>query len=327
MQGTDRLILDILKKSPSFISGESICRKLGISRTAVWKQIERLRNLGYRISSATKKGYHFDESPNRPIALEVDPLLDTERFGRNFVFFDETDSTNGEALRLAEGGSPEGTVVVADSQTAGRGRLNRQWFSPPGLNLYFSLVLRPSVQPARVPQIALVTGMAVARCLGSLTSDLAVGVKWPNDVLLEGRKLCGILCDMRSEVDLVHHVIVGVGINVNVDRSHFPDEIAETATSLKVALGREVSRARLLAGILLEMERAYTMWLESGLDAFRPIWQQRSVLKGRWVSVSALNERICGRVVDLAPSGALVVEQEDGTRREIASGDVHVESY
>lgn len=327
VEGTDATIVDLLKRSDGFISGEQICRELGISRAAVWKQIERLRGLGYRISSSTRVGYRLDESPNRPSALEVGPLLETESFGREFVFLDETDSTNRAALGLAEEGSPEGTVVVADSQTAGRGRLNRQWFSPPGLNLYFSLVLRPSIPPARVPQIALVAGMAVARCLRAISPDLDAGVKWPNDVLLRGKKLCGILCDMRSEMDMVHHVIAGVGVNVNVTRDDFPDAVAGTATSLRIALGREVSRPELLAGLLLQIERAYRLWLESGLEAFRGEWREQSVLRGCRVSVSALNETISGRVVDLASTGALVVEQEDGQRREIVSGDVHVEAY
>jgi BirA family biotin operon repressor/biotin-[acetyl-CoA-carboxylase] ligase len=216
-------------------------------------------------------------------------------------------------------------VVVADTQSAGRGRFNRQWFSPPGVNLYFSVLLRPPVPPSWIPQISLVSCMAVVRGIQAVVPGLALGIKWPNDILLQGRKLCGILCDMRSETDLVHHVIVGVGVNVNVAPGAFPPAIAESATSLRIVLGREISRPQLLAAILLEMEESYLLWLSAGFDLFRETWRQLSVLKGRTVIVTLHDEPIEGRVVDLSPLGALILQLPDGSLREIFSGDVHVE--
>jgi BirA family biotin operon repressor/biotin-[acetyl-CoA-carboxylase] ligase len=198
-----------------FLSGESLCREFGITRSAVWKHICLLRSEGYHIDAVTGRGYRLAGLTGRPVEAEVRPFLATCRFGRNIAYHALTTSTNILAKALAVDGSQEGSVVVADSQTGGRGRMGRTWVSPPGVNLYFSLILRPEVPSFRVPQLTLLVAAAIRQALCAFIPDLSAMIKWPNDILVKGKKLCGVLCEMQSELDLTHFVVVGIGINVN----------------------------------------------------------------------------------------------------------------
>ncbi len=307
-----------------FISGAALCRHLGMSRMAVWKHIDHLRTLGYDIEAAPRRGYRLRSRPGRPLPTEVEPLLVTARFGRELVYFDRVDSTNRLAGTHAERGAPEGFTVVADAQDAGRGRLDRAWHSPPGTNLYLSVVLRPAVAPQAVPSLALAAGLAVLRAVGVLCPHLHVGLKWPNDLWLEGRKLGGILCEMRTELDRVHHAIVGIGLNVNTQAADWPADLAPTAISLRQALGKPVSRPLLLAEILRRFEDLYDHWQRDGLKPLLPELETFSVLSGRPVRVHDLAGDLAGTAVGLTPAGALLLEQPDGTRREVIAGDVRV---
>lgn len=281
-----------------------------------------MREQGYEIDSAPNRGYRLRQSLNLPSELEIKPLLTTRYFGRRLRFLAEVDSTNAFAAELARNDAPEGTVVVADTQTAGRGRLQRQWHSPPGQNLYFSVILRPQVMPNRAPQLALVTGLALCRALRGMFPDLDPRAKWPNDVYLEGRKLAGILCAMVSEMERVHHLIVGIGVNVNV--TDFPAEIADRATSLQLATHNEISRPELLAAILGDLERAYDQWLEAGLDSFLDEWHAASHLTNREARIEVVNEQVRGTVLGINAQGALRLREPNGNVREIIGGDVHV---
>jgi len=320
-------ILTLLRDAHGFVSGEAICRELGSSRTAVWKQINKLREAGYRIASAPRRGYALEAPPNVPLPVEVTPLLHTRRLGKALHFLPQTESTNQVAAELARGGEPEGAVVVADAQTSGRGRLGRQWFSPPGTNLYVSVLLRPDVNPVRVPQVSLIGALSVVRAVHRLHPGLELGVKWPNDVLLGGRKLAGILCEMAAEIDHVHHLILGVGLNVNVTREQLPAEVADSAVSLRDALGAETSRSRLLAAFLDELEQAYDLWTDAGLAPFLDEWRELSILRGRRVKLAALTEEVEGTAADLSPDGALLLKLPDGSVRPIHSGEAHVLAY
>lgn len=317
-------VLDFLRREPGReVSGAQVSRALGLSRNAVWKQVVALRATGYTIEAHPRRGYSLTGVPNAPLPTEVVPLLTTERLGRALHVAASTVSTNRDAAALADAGSREGTVVVAETQTGGRGRMARNWFSPPGLNLYFSVVLRPDIAPDRVTSVPLLAGCAVAQVLEQ-TSGLQVGVKWPNDILLDGLKLCGILCEMQAEPDHVHHVVVGIGLNVNLPGDALPSELRGLATSLAMATGRTFSRPALLAAVLNRLETAYMTWCVDGLGPFLPELAKRDVLLGQEVAVEQAGRVMTGRGGGIRADGALTIVAADGSSQTVFSGDAHV---
>jgi len=325
MNPTTRAILDLLKSQDGWVSGQEIGRGLGVSRCAISKHIGLLRSQGYSIESVPRRGHRLRSSVDLPHEAEVEPLLETRWIGRRIVYLDEVDSTNSEAARQARAGCAEGLVVVADAQTAGRGRLHRQWVSPPGVNLYFSVVLRPRVAPTKIMQLSLVTGVAVHQALRDVAATLDVRIKWPNDLLIGGRKLCGILCESEIEADLVHQLVVGVGVNVN-GRS-FPLPLGETATSLRMETGDLASRPALLARVLNRFEQLYEIWCRAGdLEPFLPELNRHSFLVGHRVSIEGPGCTFDGVSETITSDGALVVRLDSGQRRMVATGDVHVVS-
>ena len=233
-QTQEELILGFLAEGgEDFVSGEALSAKLGLSRTAVWKHVAALRTKGYRIEAQPARGYRLVEVPDRLSALELAPLLGTHDLGRGLHHFETLPSTNAHAFKLAQEGAEHGEVVVTEQQTAGRGRRGRVWVSPPGLNLYFSAVLRPELPPQRAAELTLVAAVAVAETLREAGADARI--KWPNDVQVQGRKLAGILTELSAEPERVHFVVLGVGVNLNAGPDDFPDDVAATATSLRLA--------------------------------------------------------------------------------------------
>ncbi len=230
-------VLQVLRGAADAISGERLAAQLGLSRAAVWKRVHRLQARGYVIEGSPRRGYRLLAVPDRLLAEEVLQGLKTRRFTGPVHHFETLDSTNDLAKQLAAQGAPEGAVVVAEAQTGGRGRLGREWNSPPGVGLYVSLVLRPMLPPMELPQITLTTAVAVVRAVRRV-AGVAPGIKWPNDLLLDGKKLGGILTEMETESDRIRHVVVGLGLNVN--NPEFPPELAATATSLALAAGGDV---------------------------------------------------------------------------------------
>ncbi len=316
-------ILNRLRTSDGYLSGGELCREFGMTRSAVWKHISQLRNQGYTIEAVTGRGYRLDGGPCIPVPEEVSPLLTTKRFGRNLVFHEEVDSTNLQAKILARQGAAEGSVIAADTQTGGRGRMGREWVSPPGVNLYFSIILRPSVPPMRFPQIPLLAAAAIHQALDTAVGRLGLMIKWPNDILVKGRKFCGILCEMESEPDMTHFVIVGVGININL--RDIPERIKETATSLFLESGREYCRPDILAAILNRFEPPYEKWLEAeDLSGLLPYLERHSWLKDRPVRVEHHNENLTGRVRGISRTGELMLEAEDGKMHALSSGEAHI---
>ncbi len=318
-------VLELLRERDCFVSGQHISELLGISRTAIWKHVRQLRNAGYYIEASSGSGYRLRFSPDLPSEMEIQPFLDTDILGRRIHFHDEVESTNDLASDLANDGEPEGTVVIADEQLAGKGRMDRTWVSPSGLNLYLSVILRPPVTPWEAPQMSIVTVAAVVRAIESVARDLSIGIKWPNDVMCGGRKLAGILCELHSDMDLVRHLIAGIGINVNM--TDLGDELEGRATSLLIETGRDISRPLLAGTLLNELEKAYAHWLGHGLADFIPFWEDHSVLEeGRTVVIEMPSGSVSGRVRGLSVSGGLEIEEADGSLREILSGDVHITS-
>lgn len=300
-------------------SGEALAAVLGVTRAAIWKSIERLRREGYEIEAEAGRGYRLLRAPDLLLPAEIDRHFRPERFVGKIVHLDEVDSTNRLGIDLAREGAPEGTAVVAERQTSGRGRLGRTWESPARVNLYLSVVLRPALSPVEVPRLTLAAAVAVADAIAA-TTGLRPGIKWPNDVLLGGRKACGILTELEAEAERVRFVVVGIGVNLNAREEDFPPELRAKATSLAIELGRPVDRPAFAGALLGALERVYGEMLRGGFPGVRARYESWHVLPGRLVTVDGVPP-VEGLVRGIDDEGALIVEAADGTRR-VLSGEV-----
>jgi len=315
-------ILRLLReKAGQFVSGEEFSQSMGVSRTAVWKQIRHLRDLGYTIEAVTSRGYRLAGTPDALIPSVIQAGLETRLIGREIVYHEATDSTNLRAHELGEAGAAEGTVVVADGQTAGKGRLGRSWTSPPGVNLYLSVLLRPPILPYHAPQLSFLSAVAVARAVEE-TTGLAPNVKWPNDVLLGGRKVAGLLNEMNAEMEGIHYVILGIGVNLNMRSEQFPSDLRYPATSLALEKGAPISRAAFARSLLRHLDRLYALYLDAGFSPILRAWESFFNLIGRQVEVDCQSRRLQGSVEGLDEDGALVVRLPDGQLEKILAGDV-----
>ena len=316
-------ILNLLKKSgDTYISGEEIAERLGVSRTAVWKHIKELRRAGYDIVSQSRSGYALRGTPDVLTPAELGPLMGQSLFGTNILYHEETRSTNEDAKAAADAGAPDGTLVVTEFQGTGHGRLARGWFCPKGEGVLFSVILRPtSFLPQEAPKCTLLAAVAVARAIRSLGLD--VGIKWPNDILADGRKLVGILTEMSAEMERIHYIVIGIGINVNITADEFTPDIQDTATSLAILAGHTIDRRQLLAAILREMETLYRAVQNEGFAPVFAAWRELSVTLGQDVRVLGVGESFEGRAADIDETGALLVDTSEGRRRVLA-GDVSI---
>jgi BirA family biotin operon repressor/biotin-[acetyl-CoA-carboxylase] ligase len=312
-------VLQVLRGAGGAISGERLAAQLGLSRSAVWKRVQRLKALGYVIEGSPRRGYLLLSVPDKLLPEEVLQGLQARSLTGPVYHFETLDSTNNLAKELAARGAPEGTVVVAEAQTGGRGRLGREWNSPPGVGLYVSLVLRPPLPPLELPQITLTTAVAVVRAVRRV-AGLAPGIKWPNDLLLHGKKLGGILTEMETESDRIRHVVVGLGLNVN--NPGFPPELAATATSLTLATGGSFSRVNLLQAWLEEFEALYDRFLNQGFPEILAEWKVCTVTLGKAVTVRQGPREISGQALDVAHDGALLLRTASGEIIRVTSGEI-----
>ena len=309
-------ILELLRKAgEEYMSGEEIAKKLGVSRTAVWKHIKELREAGYGIKSRSRSGYALEEPPDCLLPGEIKNGLRTRCIAKDIVFFEEIDSTNQVAKQLAQKGAAAGTVVVAESQGKGRGRLERSYFSPAGKGIWFSVILRPHILPQEAPKCTLLAAVAVAMAMKRF--GLKSEIKWPNDILHEGKKLTGILTEMSAEIDRINYIVIGTGINVNIEEEEFPEELRDKATSLSIMKGERLPRVAFFQAVLVLEE-----------DGFAPIiarWREYAVTLGQEVHVIGAigKDSFDGRAIDIDEEGALLVETEGGVRRVLA-GDVSI---
>lgn len=318
----ERAILEALREAgDDYVSGRALAEQLGVSRTAVAKRIDGLRERGWRIEAAARRGYRLLAEADSLHALAVQPLLQTRWLGRRYEYHLQLDSTNDALTALARQAAPHGTVVVADEQRRGRGRQGRSWASPPGENLYFSLLLRPEWPPGAVPPISLAAAVGVAHGLARFF-DRPPTVKWPNDLLCDGRKLCGILVEMAAELDRVIHVVVGVGINVNQRR--FPGELEPIATSLARELGRTVSRPAVLAAVLAGLESWLDALLAGATERVLDEWTQLADWLGQRVTVLSANQQLRGIALGIDRDGALRLRDDRGEEHRVLAGDVHL---
>lgn len=313
-----------LEREGGFVSGEQLSRNLGVSRTAVWKRIVALRSAGYCIEALPSQGYRL---LSRPDLLDADQIMAGLPkgccVGQRIVCLDETGSTNTEAFQRAEAGAVEGTVVLADRQTAGKGRLGRQWASPGGVNLYLSVVLRPQLPPYEAPQLTFLSAVAVARTIEEQTG-LKPAIKWPNDLLLDGCKVAGLLNEMSAETDRIGFVVLGIGINLNMTLEQFPDDLRSPATSLAIAAGRPVPRVPFAVRLLTALDEEYARFCADGFGPVREEWARRCNAHGRQVSVTMGTQTLVGPFAGIDHDGALLLQLPDGRLERIMSGDVTV---
>ena len=322
----DAQILTALRTSPEAgVSGADLAQRLHISRAAVWARIEELRTLGYDIQASPHRGYRLLDSPD---LLHADDLLArlgrTEVIGRDIRVFQETTSTNDVAEKLARDGVKEGAVVFAETQTKGRGRMGRKWISPAGKGLWFSVLLRPALRPTAVTQLTIMAATAIARGLRSATG-LNVEIKWPNDLLVGGRKLVGVLTELNAEVDKVKYVILGIGVDVNLDAAALPADLRRIATSVKIETGQSWNRADVAAAILRELDADYRRVCRGQFAALADEWESRCATLGQNVTIDIGGRKVRGRAEALDDDGALLVRTQHGRLERIIGGDVTVE--
>lgn len=322
MSTKESLLKRLKENTGAWISGGELSSELGVTRAAVSKHVGTLRKEGYRIEAAAGRGYLLVAVPDRMHVLEVRDGLRARVFGKQaFEVHGAIGSTNDRARSMAEAGAQEGAVVIAESQSAGRGRLGRQWFSPEEGGIFLSMILRPAISPAKAPVMTLMTAVSLAEALNRLT-DADIRIKWPNDIMCGDRKLAGISTEIRSDMDMVAYVIVGIGINVNTPAGEFTGELRRIATSVMAETGVRINRCALVRILLERFERNYHVLLSEGAGTIIDTWKRFAGILGKRIAVDILGTRHEGRVVDVEDSGVLVLEDEAGCRRRFHSGDI-----
>lgn len=318
-------VLDALRRAGGrTCSGANLSEDLGVSRAQVWKHVEALRALGYEVEAAAGDGYQLAETPDRLYAEEIQAGLETRWLAREIEWLETTDSTNRIALERAREGAAHGTTIVAEGQTAGRGRLGRAFFSPPHLNLYTSIILRPQLTTAEAPALILASAIAVAAAVAETVDDPdAVEIKWPNDVLLGGLKTSGILMELGAEATRISFLVLGIGVNLNVDRETFPDEFRHLATSLSSHSGRRVDRVAFARRLYGQLESVLDRCIAGGFDAVRSDFEARFRMTGHRVEVLELGGgTLPGTVLGIADDGTLRIRNERGAEERVIAGDV-----
>jgi len=310
-------IIQFLKESDGYISGEEISQRLKISRAAIWKHMQELRSQGYEIAAVPHLGYQLVTCPDKLLSSEIQSGLNTKIVGKNIIVMDTVGSTMDEAFRLGNENCPEGTVVCAEAQTKGRGRLGRVWSSPKAKGLYFSIVLRPSLPLNQLAQLTLMSAVALAQAIEGI-SELQPSIKWPNDLLIEGQKLAGILTELRAESDQVKFIIIGIGLNINTSLHHLPPG----ASSLKVAAGHGFERAKVFQVILRSLEKGYLKILNHEFAGIMEEWKKRSATLNKRVRITDAAGIIEGQAIDLDEDGALMIRKDNGLIVKKSAGDV-----
>ncbi len=315
-------ILSALRDTEGHISGQELCERFGVSRTAVWKGINQLKNEGYQIEAVQNKGYRLCGYPDSISKIELESRMHTKWAGRNLFCLDTVDSTNDYIKKLAEDGAPHGTLAVADYQSGGKGRRGRSWVTPHGTAIAMSILVRPTLAPEKASMMTLVAGMAVARSVKEVTG-LDVKIKWPNDVVIDGKKISGTLTEMSMELGAIHYIVIGTGINANV--TEFPDEIKDTATSLILEKGEKVDRAAIICAYMEAFEDFYDRFMEYGdMTLLREDYQELLVNQDKAVRVLEPGHEYTGIARGIDEMGQLLVEKEDGSVVKVYAGEVSV---
>ena len=317
-------ILKLLKDSgDNFVSGQKISEDLGVSRAAIWKYINAIKEDGYEIEAISRKGYRIISSPDVLTFEEIKNFLNTEYIGRNIIYYDSIGSTNSKAKELAELGQEHGTVVISEEQTNGRGRLGRNWVSPKYKGIWMSIILRPNIITENISQITLLGAAAVQKAI--MKMGIKTSIKWPNDIVLNSRKVCGILTEMSGEVDHINYLVMGIGINVNFEEEDFPEELKDIATSLTLESGKYMDRKRLLSNVLNTFEVLYNDFVKNGdIEETIDICRKNSILIGKEIQLVNRGKVTTAKAIDISDQGELVIENCHGMVENIVSGEVSI---
>ena len=315
-------ILRLLRSADGYISGQELCNRFGVSRTAVWKAINQLKEAGYEIEAQQNKGYRLMAAPDLMTEAEIKSLMHTDWVAKEVLYFDTIDSTNTKAQELAEKGYPSGTLVVADKQESGKGRRGRSWVSPSGTGIFMTLMIKPDINPNNASMLTLVAALAVAKAITSVTGEEAM-IKWPNDIVINGKKVCGILTEMNAQFDYINHIVVGIGINVH--NESFPEEISQMASSLMIeAGGKRFHRAQIIAETMSYFEQYYDTFLKTqDLSALVREYDKLLVNRNKSVRVLDPKEPFDGKAMGITPKGELIVDTWE-SRKLVSSGEVSV---
>ena len=315
-------ILRLLRSADGYISGQELCNRFGVSRTAVWKAINQLKEAGYEIEAQQNKGYRLMAAPDLMTEAEIKSLMHTEWVAKEVLYFDTIDSTNTKAQELAEKGYPSGTLVVADKQESGKGRRGRSWVSPSGTGIFMTLMIKPDINPNNASMLTLVAALAVVKAITSVTGEEAL-IKWPNDIVVNGKKVCGILTEMNAQFDYINHIVVGIGINVH--NESFPEEISQMASSLMIeAGGKRFHRAQIIAETMSYFEQYYDTFLKTqDLSALVREYAELLVNRNKSVRVLDPKEPFDGKAMGITPKGELIVDTWE-SRKLVSSGEVSV---
>ncbi len=315
-------ILRLLRSADGYISGQELCNRFGVSRTAVWKAINQLKEAGYEIEAQQNKGYRLMAAPDLMTEAEIKSLMHTDWVAKEVLYFDTIDSTNTKAQELAEKGYQSGTLVVADKQDSGKGRRGRSWVSPSGTGIFMTLMIKPDINPNNASMLTLVAALAVAKAITSVTGEEAL-IKWPNDIVINGKKVCGILTEMNAQFDYINHIVVGIGINVH--NESFPEEISQMASSLMIeAGGKRFHRAQIIAETMAYFEQYYDTFLKTqDLSALVREYDKLLVNRNKSVRVLDPKEPFDGKAMGITPKGELIVDTWE-SRKLVSSGEVSV---
>ena len=315
-------ILRLLRSADGYISGQELCNRFGVSRTAVWKAINQLKEAGYEIEAQQNKGYRLMAAPDLMTEAEIKSLMHTEWVAKEVLYFDTIDSTNTKAQELAEKGYPSGTLVVADKQESGKGRRGRSWVSLSGTGIFMTLMIKPDINPNNASMLTLVAALAVAKAITSVTGEEAM-IKWPNDIVVNSKKVCGILTEMNAQFDYINHIVVGIGINVH--NESFPEEISQMASSLMIeAGGKRFHRAQIIAETMSYFEQYYDTFLKTqDLSALVREYDELLVNRNKSVRVLDPKEPFDGKAMGITPKGELIVDTWE-SRKLVSSGEVSV---
>lgn len=315
-------LLDTFAQNPDdYISGQMLAEKLHCSRTAVWKHIEELRKEGFELEAVNRKGYRIIKTPEAVTADEIRLALKTKFLGQHIHYEETVDSTQKIANRLIYEGAQEGTIVIAEEQKGGRGRMERKWHSPKFTGIWMSVILKPNIPPPKAPQLTLITAVAVVQAIEEATG-LSPDIKWPNDILLNGKKITGILTEMQADADRIRSIIIGIGINVNQQEEDFPEELKSIATSLYCESGEKYDRAKLTAILLQKLEQLYMLYLDKGFYPIKLLWESYALSIGKDIIARTLTDTIRGKALGITDDGVLKMEDADGKIHHVYSADI-----
>lgn len=307
-----------------YLSGQYLAELIGCSRTAVWKHIEELRKEGFELEAVRRKGYRIVKTTENVSADEIRLGLKTEFLGQFIHYEESVPSTQKIAHRLAYDDAPEGTVVIAEEQVGGRGRMDRVWHSPKYTGIWMSMILRPKIPLPKAPQLTLLTAVAVVQAIEELT-PLSPQIKWPNDILVNGKKVTGILTELQAEADRIISIIIGIGINVNQKLEDYPEDLQSIATSLSIESGQQINRAALTRSVFHHLENLYKIYLEKGFFPIKLLWESYAISIGKTLTARTLSGNIHGKALGITDDGVLKIEDSEGTVHQVYSADIELD--